>query len=221
MIQAQAKAHGTFGAEDFPAEDRDDLAHYVQTSVRHGFEDDERIAEGIGDLFPDVTVSGAYLVSLVRAVRDAHHAELATLAPSDHFPRLARAFDALCRDGVVALHAAGTTQSDGIDDASEVAHTLVDDGRPQPVGYVFYHRQDLDAVIDGHGIHLAFGFFDGTEAEVLGVGARVRAALRAEGLDVAWDGTAGTRLHLPGIVWRKRLDDVDWGLDRALRLLPT
>lgn len=221
MTQTEAKARAIFGGEDVPAEDRDDLAHCVQTSVRHGFEDDERIAEGIVDFFPDVTDSIPRLASLVRAVRDAHHAELATLPPSDHFQRLARAFDALSRDGVVALHAAGTTQSDGFDDASEVAHALADEGRPRPVGYVFYHRQDLDAVVEGHGLHLAFGSFDGTEAMVLGVGTRVRTALRAEGLDGDWDGTVGTRLHLPGVVWRKRLDEADWGLGRTLRLLPT
>lgn len=66
-------------------------------------------------------------------------------------------------------------------------------------GYVFYHRQDADAldregnVRAGETLYLSFGGF-ADDAATLRVGKRVLETLRDMGLHAAWNGTAGRRI---------------------------
>ncbi|XVQ13257.1 DUF6891 domain-containing protein [Spirillospora sp. CA-255316] len=71
-----------------------------------------------------------------------------------------------------------------------------------PAGYVFCHRQDVDAAARGEGLFLSYGAFseDGDDAEI---GRRAVRALRERGLTVEWDGEVTTRIHLP-LTWRRR-----------------
>ena len=69
-------------------------------------------------------------------------------------------------------------------------------------GYCFYHSQDLDRVLDGNGLSLAFGGLD--EVEASQIGQRVDGILREQGLETDWNGDAQTRILIPHMQWLRR-----------------
>lgn len=115
--------------------------------------------------------------------------------------RLDEAFDSLNEKGIIALHNAGLTMSDGISDVSE---ELANCDPETTIGYCFYHEQDVGRAIDGHGLSVAFGDIDDTESGKREIGELVKAELERHGFLVEWNGDPETRLDLPKIVWQRR-----------------
>jgi hypothetical protein len=115
--------------------------------------------------------------------------------------RLDEVFDSLNNMGIIALHNAGYTMSDGISDVSEELATR----DPADVkGYCFYHEQDVGRAVDGYGLWIAFGDIADTEGGKREVGQLVKAELERRGFVVEWNGDPETRLDLPKIVWQRR-----------------
>lgn len=115
--------------------------------------------------------------------------------------RLDRAFVALDADGVCAVQNAGYTMSDGFTEIAEALHAR---GRKNYRGYCFYHGQDLERAIHGHGLTIAFGDLDDDEARTVAIGRVVCVALNAAGFATEWDGTAKNRIEIPRIDWKRR-----------------
>jgi len=109
--------------------------------------------------------------------------------------RLLAAFRDLDLDGVVARADFTCCQSCGM---NEIAGLAV----PYARGYVFCHRQDVDAAARGEGLFLSYGAF-GADDDPAEIGARVMDALHARGLTAEWDGATTSRIHLP-LTWRRR-----------------
>ncbi len=117
--------------------------------------------------------------------------------------KLDRAFDELNDSGIIALHNAGYTQDEGIEDVTEVYHEL--GGEDSAVeGYCFYHGEDLERAVDGGGLMLSFGDILGGEIKGEEIGERIVEALHRHGLAVTWSGTLDERIELPEIEWRRR-----------------
>lgn len=72
-------------------------------------------------------------------------------------------------------------------------------------GFVFFHSQCTEAAAGGGGLSLYYGGFDGSEETTAAVGREVTAALTDAGLSVKWDGSPGSAIDVPDLVWRKRL----------------
>lgn len=71
-------------------------------------------------------------------------------------------------------------------------------------GYAFYHQQDTEAAVDGHGIFLNYGAEKEGEAAALAIAREIVTTLKHHGLDPQWNGSIGQRIHVP-LVWRRRL----------------
>ncbi|MGI4874241.1 MAG: DUF6891 domain-containing protein [Janthinobacterium lividum] len=116
--------------------------------------------------------------------------------------RLWQAFEWLNEQGIVALHNAGYTMSDGLDDVREAAQKV---SLPAAVrGYCFYHGQDTERAVDGGGLNIAFGSFDHDADHKKRVGTAVRRALQGASLVVEWDENPEKRLYLPTFDWKLR-----------------
>lgn len=118
--------------------------------------------------------------------------------------RLDQAFAGIARRGVIAMHDAGLTQSDGYDDFLSACER-----RPNPhavIGYCFYTRQDLEGAIRGRGLYLAFGPSDPKDEATVGVdvGRIIVEEVRHAGLRVEWEGSFNQRIRIPGFDWKKR-----------------
>jgi len=118
--------------------------------------------------------------------------------------RLGWAFRAINGRGIIALHNAGYTQSDGYEDCCEALSRC--EHKDDVMGYCFYHGQDLERAVRGGGLNLAFGPTNPEDEQTQGphVGNIIREELERVGLKVVWDGTFATRIHIPSLVWQKR-----------------
>ncbi len=115
---------------------------------------------------------------------------------------LEEAFADLRSRGIVALENAGYTMSDGWSDVHEEASSV-----SNAKGAVFFHGQDVEGAIEGHGLHLAFGSFEQGEtheAQSLEIAKEACAVLQEHGLEVEWDGTIKSRPKITPFQWRKR-----------------
>lgn len=137
---------------------------------------------------------------------------------------LIKAFDQLCRQKIVALHNAGYTKQDAVYDAQDIWTDAEDEGL-NPIGYCYYHGQDLERAI--HDDELSIGFYGATEnndKEAIIIGHKVVAALKEVGFDVEWNGSAAKRIVIKDFHWQNAFtteDEVEdkWGYDRVLKLM--
>lgn len=118
--------------------------------------------------------------------------------------RLDQAFVKLNERGIIAMHNAGMTQSDGHDDFREIYESHPN--KNQLLGYCYYHGQDLERVVRGGPLFFSFGPCDPKLEETEGpkVGQLVVQALTDAGLTVEWDGTFDKRMSIPKFNWQRR-----------------
>lgn len=118
--------------------------------------------------------------------------------------RLNIAMRALRRQGIVACQdfvCCTTCASDALFDELDRRQW---DARP-PHGFVFYHAQDTDLVIEGDGdLFLKFGCASAEPEDKEAVAEQIILALNAAGLSPSWDGDVKKCIRLP-ISWRRRL----------------
>ena len=187
--------------------DREYAQIQVCYRVASGFWPAEEIAETVlEECFDPAQVTSddeAWVGQLIEQAFAAQREAEKTWPAVTDWDKLAAAFAALDGAGIVALHKAGTTQSDGLDNVSEVYHGLgAEDSDVQ--GYCFYHLQDLQRAIDGHGLMLAFGAIRGDRAKGVEIGRRICAELARAGFRTTWDGTVDQRINIDDVRWQKR-----------------
>ncbi len=71
-------------------------------------------------------------------------------------------------------------------------------------GYAFYHQQDTEAAVGGHGVYLNYGAETEGEAAALVIAREIVTTLKHNGLEPIWNGSIGQRIHVP-LEWRRRL----------------
>ena len=115
--------------------------------------------------------------------------------------RLDRVFDRLHEEGICALSNAGYTMSDG---RSDVAEAVGQAPKGHYHGYCFYHGQDVERAVDGHGLMIAFGNLTDDDERSLAVGHRIAEALSLAGYEVSWNGAVATRINISSLDWKRR-----------------
>ena len=145
-------------------------------------------------------------------------AEQQTWEKETDFDRLAQVFDQLNLSGIIALHNAGYTRQDGEGDTQEIHEDLKAKGITTR-GYCFYHTQDMDGVIDGGNLYLAFGDFDYDDQSGTAIGKEIVAALQDRGFKTNWNESIETRIEVLEIKWQKRFGNDNCSNERAVRLL--
>ena len=118
--------------------------------------------------------------------------------------RLDQAFVKLNERGVIAMHNAGMTQSDGHDDFREIYENHPN--KNELLGYCYYHGQDLERVVRGGPLFFSFGPCDPKLEETEGpkIGQLIAEQLTDAGLIVEWDGTFDKRMSVPKFHWQRR-----------------
>jgi hypothetical protein len=177
----------------------------IDIQVRSAFDSRDRIIEifteemyAPGDLDPDE------IAEAVDVAITTHERSKLDWPQITDWDRLDQAFHSLRTQGVISLHNAGYTQSDGFGDFVEALHVHHDASAVR--GYCFYHGQDTERAVQGEGLFLAFGPSDQKREETDGpaVGRMVAQALTDAGFTVAWNGSFRTRILIPDFDWKKR-----------------
>ena len=183
----------------------DDLAHQIRTLVQAGYLAPEQVLEAGVDYVRDEVDDLAALQSLARRLVDQaladHAAEQADWKGLTDCDRLDMAFAALNDEGIVARQDFTCCQTCG---HAEIADEIDGAGGPDAVrGYTFFHMQDTEAAVNGHGLYLAYGATEPGQDAAAAVGRVVAGALAAAGLSVAWDGDVQRRIGVD-LTWRRR-----------------
>jgi hypothetical protein len=181
---------------------------YIGTAVRGGFQTRDEIIEAAMEIAEDTAAASADDVArhvdevAARLLRE--QSSWPAVTDSD---RLDSAFAALERAGILARQDFACCQS--------CAHAEIWDEAADPSkwrGYAFYHQQDTEAAVDGNGLYLGFGAKVAGASESASIGSEIAEALRAEGLQVVWDGDVRTRIGVRPFAWQRRLDPRVFGI---------
>jgi hypothetical protein len=182
-----------------------DVAEEIAVQVRAGFEKKTRLLEIFcEEMYEPGELDPAQVASAIDLEFEKLTKEQGSWPDVTDCDRLEAAFASLNKNGIIALHDAGFTQSDGYDDFLEAL-----DQHPQRksiIGYCYYHHQDTQRAVRGEGLNLAFGPVDPAEEQTQGaqIGEIIRKELEISGLRVDWDGTLNKRLNVPEFRWQRR-----------------
>jgi hypothetical protein len=138
----------------------------------------------------------------VHSTVDAHLAKQENWPPVTDYDRLRVAFERLESAGIVTRQdftCCGTCGAGAIVGEIEIARA----GGRAIRGYTFFHMQDTEAAVEGHGLCLAYGATEEGEVPALAVAREVIETLKAEGLKTQWDGTWHQRISV-ALDWKRR-----------------
>jgi hypothetical protein len=177
---------------------------YILNAIRNwvwsGFFDPDEVGSMIDDIL-EGDADEATLRGAVAPEFDKKATAEASWPDTTDCDRVDKAFEELNSRGVIALHNAGYTMSDGISEVSEVLHER---GRKGIKGYCFYHGQDVERAMAGGGLTVAFGDLDDDKLKKTEIGYLVKDVLQEFGLTVDWNGDPETRLNIPALDWQRR-----------------
>ncbi|MFL5341453.1 MAG: DUF6891 domain-containing protein [Gemmataceae bacterium] len=176
------------------------ILNAIKTWVWTGFYSPDEVDAMIDDIL-ERNADEAMLRAAVAPEFDKKAAAEASWPDTTDCDRLDRAFQELNSSGIIALHNAGYTTSDGLDHVSEA---LRERGKKGVKGYCFYHGQDVERAVAGGGLFVAFGDLGEDKTKKTEIGHLVKAVLQACELAVEWNGDPEMRLSMPGLAWKRR-----------------
>ena len=202
------------------ADERNDLKLWAHIHVRSGYEEIEEIEEILFELTEDFETSMSDRDRRI-AVRDVLVGAVQTLVDEQEswpvltdYDRLELAMDMLEDNGVVAranFTCCGNCGAAEIGTEIEDYETMGDKAR----GYVFFHQQDTESAVEGHGLYFSYGAAHSElDAAHIAIAQELFDVLQAVGLKPHWDGKID---HRVGVVldWKRRwTDDVPVPLKR-------
>ncbi|MCS4224567.1 DUF6891 domain-containing protein [Sphingobacterium sp. BIGb0165] len=199
-----------------------DVLEFIEQEVKFGFDHKRDILEAVWTAgFEDEDqLDEAWLKHIITLLYNAHQEESIEWKKPNDVDRLAKIFDELNQDKIIALHKAGYTKQDGYSDVREVVH-LLKTQNIAPLGYCFYHMQDLERAISPSSKNLFLAFDDihqNTENAIL-IGQKIVKKLQENGFAVEWNGTIEQRIEIKNINWQKVPDNQSWGITRAMEYL--
>lgn len=198
------------------SENQQYVYHAIVSQIRMGFKSPDEIYEYLTEMVEDEEMEDEIDMDWVKENLDREYAERVKASetewryPTDPY-RLADAFEELRALGIIALHNAGYTISDGESDVVEIEQALREEGTMSE-GYCFYHEQDLERAIDPDEpmLHLAFQKIDNSDPEVTAkLGKTIVEVLQKHHLNVDWNGDVNKRIIISPILWNKVYEEED------------
>ena len=169
-------------------------------------------------MFYDATIDEGWVKQEIDKQFKQRLTEQNTWESETDFDRLTQVFDNLNSSGIIALHKAGNTRQDGEGDTREIYEQLKAKGI-KARGYCFYHTQDMDRVIGGYNLFLAFGDFEMNDRLGTDIGEEIVVALHEKGFVTDWNGSINNRIEVVGLKWHKRLGNDNCSNEKAIQLL--
>jgi hypothetical protein len=193
-----------------------EISEAITAFVKAGFHNKKEISKNIRDMFYDEELDKDWIKEEISKQYKDQSLLQKNWDKETDFDRLCRVFDKLNSSGIIALHNAGYTRQDGKDDTFEIYKELK---RKNIKGYCFYHTQDVDRVIEGENLFLAFGDFKNNDTLGAEIGKSIVLALHEEGFKVIWNESVETRIEVNNIKWQKRFGNDNCSTERTMSLL--
>jgi hypothetical protein len=191
-----------------------ELSERIRLAVAGGYDEAELIVEDLVELFeydPEAEdfVAGLgvplvdHVTGLVATALEDHRAREATFPAVTDCDRITAVFATLAASRIVTGEDVGMTMSDVRDDLGEALQATRARGG-QARGWVGFHRQDVDRVVDTGLLFLAFGAATEDDDACRAIGREVAAAFAAAGFQVDWEDAPDRRIELPDLTWQRR-----------------
>lgn len=186
-------------------EDRNDVRVLIRNLAWGGFDSRADIRQTAEESLSQDTWSQSDLAWLDRevdAALDEKRRTERTWSGATAFDKLDQVFTNLKASGILALHRAGNTQSDGWDDANQFR----DEAGGASSGFdatVFYHGQDLDRVLEDRVLLLTYGVFPGSMRTAQQIASETVGALVGAGFDAVAPADENQRIEIRNITWTK------------------
>ncbi len=186
-------------------EQLDELRGYIARDLRGGYLGRDELIDNALDVL-DLQADEIMRAEAARILEEeiASYRSVAAGWPAmTDYNRLEQAFARLEAEGVVCRQnftCCGTCGVHEIGDEMESARQQGGAVR----GYAFFHMQDTESAVDGHGLYLNYGAVEEGEVAALAVARSIADAFRASGLTVDWDGDLRKRIFV-GLQWQRRL----------------
>lgn len=188
-----------------PDDLQDEIVSHLRFAIAAGFDPLEEVVAAAITLFGDEADPGAlerYMRPMARELLAAHLTAQMAWPDVTDCDRLDAAFAALETVGIVCRQNFSCCGSCGSIEIWDEAAVLESAGRVVR-GYAFYHIQDTESAVAGHGLYLNYGAADTGEAAALAIGYEIVAALQKQGLRVDWEGKASRRIGVE-LEWKRR-----------------
>ncbi len=190
---------------DREAEIKAKVGTWVASRLREGFltndEIETRAITGFEEYYPYEALMQISRDVVAEAFRKQRLEQAAWPAVTD-VDRLDKAFEALGNQGFVTRQNWDDCTRCAWASISHAQDDWIESGNPYS-GEVFYTQPDLTYVASDGALYLSFGGDVGGDEATAEAGRKIAAALRAEGLNVEWDGNPGTRIVVR-MDWQKR-----------------
>ena len=201
---------------------KNEVLEFIKQEVKFGFDNEEDILEAVwaAGFENEDQLNEEWLKQVISEHYNVYRSESKKWTKPTDFDKLAKVFDELNQEKVIALHKAGYTKQDGYSDVGEVIN-LLKAKNIVPLGYCFYHTQDLERAIESTSKNLFLAFDDinqNTEKAIL-LGQKIATKLRNNGFTVEWNETIEQRIEIKNILWQKIPDGQPWGITRTIEYL--
>lgn len=183
-----------------------EIRSFLAKRVAEGFDSEEDIVEDaleyFADDFGDSEDFGDKLSKLTAELMASQLEEERRWQDETDCDRLNKAFDLMEGVGIVARQNFTCCQTCGHAEIWEEIEQTRQDG--DVMGYVFYHMQDTDRVIEEGRLYLAYGSADNADETSLRVAQLATQVLQKQGFKVDWNGSLDKRICIESLVWRRR-----------------
>ncbi|GHA49892.1 hypothetical protein GCM10008927_13540 [Amylibacter ulvae] len=179
---------------------------YVHHMVRGGYDSKAGIIAAAKHAFrDDETVTESDVEQLVDDAIQELIVEQESWPVETDFDRLTHAMNALEQNGIVArqnFSCCGTCGSLEINDEIKAYNQ---ENKTPARGYVFFHQQATEAVVDGADINFHYGSALDARSETadVAIGQELADAMRNAGFEVDWNGTI-RQCVMVGLDWKRR-----------------
>lgn len=197
-------------------------------SIKSGFESLEDIIEGALEAVEEEgwqrEVSEEWVTETLTREYEKNLSDSKTWSKETDTEKLRLVFDKLRKNKIVTAHSIGYDTSEAIYDIQEIWQEL-EDHDIHPIGYCYYHGQDLERVIETGDLCIGFsGVKEKNEKEAIGIGNKVVDALKEAGFTVEWNNSASERIIVTNFNWQNVFiseEDVDkkWSPDLNYELM--
>ncbi len=193
----------------------EEIEFEIATLILSGFYREDEILEIIEEQFIDEDISLDSIEKIISLKYSEKIAIEKKWSKYTDFDRLKECFNDLAKEKIIAIHNAGYTLNEGIEDSFQVFYYL-QDKELKPEGFCFYHFQDIDRAIEFNSLVLAFGDFENSEEKSLKIGKKIVDALIKKGFTAIWNEDINTRIEIKPFHWKKRFDKDEYEMEGAL-----
>ncbi|KZX15344.1 hypothetical protein MBCUT_15580 [Methanobrevibacter cuticularis] len=182
--------------------------------INSGFYSEAEILEIIEEQFIDEDISLNVITDIISKKFNEKLDIEKTWKEITDFDKLKLCFDELSQNKIIAIHNAGYDIDEGIQDAFEIYHHIKTQ-KLDPVGFCFYHFQDIERAIESKSLSLAFGDFEGSPKKSEEIGNSITDISRKHGFIVNWNHDINTRIEINPFYWEKRSDSQEYEMEGA------